>query len=147
MRTVAIIAAAGTLALMLSGCFGNPVESIVEQAIEDQTGVEVSAGGEDGLATLPSSWPTEVPVPDGKLLLALSAEGSYSATIELGDADAAQAGLDKFLFAGYQITSEADYGGLKSYQLASPNFDVNFSFGPDEAGVYVANLVAIPSSN
>jgi hypothetical protein len=146
MRTVAIIATAGALTLMLTGCFGNPVESIVEQAIEDQTGVEVSAGGEDGVASLPSDWPSEVPVPEGKLLLALSMDGSYSATIELGDEDAGMAGLDTYLLAGFAITSEADYGGLKSYQLSNPNYDVNYSFGPDADGVYVANLVVIAST-
>lgn len=143
MRTVAIIAAAGTLTLMLSGCFGNPVESIAEQVVEDQTGVDVSAGGEDGLATLPSSWPSEVPVPDGKLLLAFGASDSYQATIELANEDAAVAGLDTYLLAGFAITSEADFGGLKSYQLQNPTWAVNYSYGVDGDGIYVANVTVV----
>jgi hypothetical protein len=146
MRTAAIIVTATALAVSLTGCFANPVESIVEQVIEDQTGVEVSAGGEDGLASLPDSWPAEVPVPDGKILLALASNGSYSATIELGSADAAEAGLERYTSAGFEITSEADFGGLKSYQLTGSGFDVNYSYGADSDDVYVANLTVIPQS-
>lgn len=146
MRTAAIIVTATALTLGLTGCFGNPVESIVEQVVEDQTGVDVSAGGEDGLASLPESWPAEVPVPDGKILLALGSSGSYSATIELGSLEAAEAGLERYTSSGFEITSEADFGGLKSYQLVGSGFDVNYSFGADSDGVYVANLAVIPQN-
>lgn len=59
-----VIAAAAAPAL--TGCFGNPIENIVnngvEQAVEGATGQDVSLGGK-----LPDGWPAEVPVVEGEI--------------------------------------------------------------------------------
>ncbi|HET6673007.1 MAG TPA: hypothetical protein VFG92_06490 [Agromyces sp.] len=71
-RVVTAIAIAGIVATLLTGCFGNPVEDLVnrgvEDAVEGATGGDVSLGGE-----LPTDFPTSVPLIDGKIGVAAGA--------------------------------------------------------------------------
>lgn len=74
-RAGVAVAIAGITATLLTGCFGNPVEDLVnrsvEGAIEDATGGDVSLGGE-----LPAGFPTSVPIIDGDINLAAGAGGA-----------------------------------------------------------------------
>ena len=73
-RAAIAVAIAGVTATLLTGCFGNPVEDLVQRgvegAVEDATGGEVSLGGE-----LPAGFPTSVPLVDGDISLAAGAGG------------------------------------------------------------------------
>lgn len=74
-RAAIAVAIAGITASLLTGCFGNPVEDLVnrgvEDAIEDATGGDVSLGGE-----LPADFPTSVPIIDGDISVAAGAGGA-----------------------------------------------------------------------
>ena len=74
-RAAIAVAIAGITASLLTGCFGNPVEDLVnrgvEDAIEGATGGDVSLGGE-----LPADFPTSVPIIDGDISLAAGAGGT-----------------------------------------------------------------------
>lgn len=74
-RAAIAVAIAGITASLLTGCFGNPVEDLVnrgvEDAIEDATGGDVSLGGE-----LPADFPTSVPIIDGDISVAAGAGGT-----------------------------------------------------------------------
>jgi nucleotide-binding universal stress UspA family protein len=65
-RAAMAIAIAGVTASLLTGCFANPVEELVnrsvEGAVEEATGGDVSLSGE-----LPADFPAEVPVIEGKI--------------------------------------------------------------------------------
>jgi hypothetical protein len=71
-RAAIAVAIAGITASLLTGCFGNPVEDLVnrgvEDAIEGATGGDVSLGGE-----LPADFPTSVPIVDGDISMAAGA--------------------------------------------------------------------------
>lgn len=74
-RAAIAVVIAGITATLLTGCFGNPVEDLVnrgvEDAVEDATGGDVSIGGE-----LPADFPTSVPIIDGDISLAAGAGGA-----------------------------------------------------------------------
>ncbi len=144
MRIVAPLALATVLTLSLTGCFANPVESIVEQVVEDQTGVDVDVNADGSGASLPEAWPTEVPVPDGTVLASFAAGDTYSATIELADDNSGQAGLDALIAAGFVVETEADFGGMKSYVLFGNGWGVTYSWGDDGEGAPVLNMGVTP---
>ena len=74
-RAVLAIAMAGVAATLFTGCFGNPVEDLVnrgvEDAVEGATGGDVSLGGE-----LPADFPTSVPLVEGEVTFGAGAGGS-----------------------------------------------------------------------
>lgn len=100
------------LALTLSGCFANPLEQLtegiveggVEQIIEDQTGVDVDVDGSG--ATLPDSWPADVPTADGTVVFSAASDGNFTAAITVASFADAQAAFDDLLEAGFTQTSE-----------------------------------------
>jgi hypothetical protein len=73
-RAAIAVAIAGITAALLTGCFGNPVEDLVnrgvEEAVEGATGGDVSLGGK-----LPADFPTSVPIIDGDISVAAGAGG------------------------------------------------------------------------
>jgi hypothetical protein len=144
MRIVAPLALATVLALSLTGCFANPVEGIVEQVIEDQTGVDVDVNSDGSGASLPAGWPAEVPVPDGTILASFAAGDVYSATIQLADEAAGEAGLDALINAGFAVETEADFGGLKSYVLFADSLAVTYAWGDDGEGTFTLNMSVAP---
>ena len=90
----------------LSGCFGNPIESIIEGA----TGGDVDLGG----TSLPDGYPaSEVPVIDGQILFGGSIgndEGRvFNVTVKVGGADA----IDqiKAQLEGAGFTSQGEFAG------------------------------------
>jgi len=145
------------LAVSLTAC-ANPLEGAidglvsggVENIIEEQTGVDVDVDtGEGGSgASLPASWPTEIPVVDGRIMAALSVDGTFSLTVEVADSAVAQSGQQALLDAGFTTLSESDFGeGLRAWVMekqlewvvgytVSKNDDgtiVQYSVTPDES--------------
>ncbi|WP_010204801.1 hypothetical protein [Salinibacterium sp. PAMC 21357] len=144
-------AIAAGLTVSLSGCFGNPfenlanglVEGTVEKVVEGTTGVDVDVDGTGG--SLPDSWPSEVPVPDGKILFSLAAAGTYSATLTVDSQDKAKAGYEQFVANGYEVVSEISLGDQGyAYGLQSDNWTVQYSWGADDEGTATVNVTASP---
>jgi len=95
---IAIVLAVG-ITPALSGCFGNPLENIVEQA----TGGQVSLGGNE----IPEGFPSEVPVVSGEVQFGIAAgEGEsrgYNVTI-LAGAESPLDGIETELAdAGFEL--------------------------------------------
>ncbi|WP_294179422.1 hypothetical protein [uncultured Schumannella sp.] len=137
-RIVPVLALGAGLSLALSGCFANPLESIteglvengVEELIEGQTGVDIDVNGSG--VSLPDSWPSELPLPDGELLFSIAAGGTYSAQFEVSD-DSAFLNLGAQLqSAGYELVSEADFGGLLSAGYENDTYFITLSYVPGE---------------
>ncbi|MDH6182003.1 hypothetical protein M2152_002185 [Microbacteriaceae bacterium SG_E_30_P1] len=145
MRVLAPITLAAALTFTLTGCFGNPVENLVEGAIEQQTGVDVDVNSDGSGASLPADWPSDVPTPAGTVVASFGVDGTYSATIEMADAAAAQAGLDALLAAGYESQSQADLGGMKMNVLTNGTWGVTYSWGEDGDGNTVLNMAVTPA--
>jgi hypothetical protein len=116
-RTVPAIAALSVgVALTLSGCFANPLEQLtdglieggVEQIIEDQTGVDVDVDGSG--ASLPDSWPADVPTLQGDVVFSAAAGGTFTAAITVPSIADAQQAFTDLLDAGYTQVSELQLG-------------------------------------
>lgn len=142
MRSLAVIATAGVLALSLSGCFGNPVENLVEGVIEDQTGIDVDVNSDGSGASLPEGWPAEVPTPAGTILSSFTADDVYSATISVADEAAALAGLEAVKAAGFTVDAENDLGELKSAVLNNGTLGVTYAILNDSGAITVTIGVA-----
>lgn len=68
-RAAVAVVIAGLTASLLTGCFGNPVEDLVNQGVEDA--VEGVTGGEVNLdGELPADFPESVPLVEGEISFA-----------------------------------------------------------------------------
>lgn len=90
----------------LSGCFGNPVEQIIEGA----TGGDVDLGGK----SVPDGFPSEVPLAQGEVLFGASLgndEGHvWNVTIKVADAAAIDQIVAQLESAGFSTAAEG-FGG------------------------------------
>lgn len=107
-RFTAPLAIVLALALLpaLSGCFGNPIEQIVEGA----TGGDVSLPGQ----SVPDDFPSDVPLVDGEVVFGLgvgSDEGkAWNVTVKVTGLDAADQIKSELEGAGF-TANEAGIGG------------------------------------
>lgn len=154
LRSAITLVIATGITVSLSGCFSNPLEDLanglvegtVENVVEGATGVDVDVDGNGTGASLPDSWPNEVPVPDGNIVLSLAVGGSYNVTVTVGSPEAAQAGFEKFTANGYEVISEISLGeGAYAYGLQSDSWSVQYSWGQDDEGTATVNLTATPT--
>jgi hypothetical protein len=139
-RRLAIIATCATLALGLSACFQNPVESLVEQVIEDQTGIDVETGGTGGQsASIPASWP-DLPVPAGQIMSTIAVDKTFALTILVDSEEEIERVIADLVAQGYTETARADYGGFKSVALHSSDWAASFGWAPEEdSGKFLLN--------
>jgi hypothetical protein len=90
----------------LSGCFGNPIEQIIEGA----TGGDVDLGGK----RVPDGFPSEVPIAQGEVLFGASIgndEGRvWNVTIKVADAGAIDQIVSQLEGAGFTTAAEG-FGG------------------------------------
>lgn len=119
MRTPITVVAAAAIAVGLSGCFGNPVESViestVEEAVEGATGVEVDVDTDGGGATLPADFPSDLPMPEGKLISSLAVDGTFVLAFEVTDQNAGANLAQQFKDMGWVEEAAADMGELKTW--------------------------------
>lgn len=121
LRDLTIIATSGLLAVSLTGCFGNPVEKIVEDIVEQQTGVEVDVdtdGTGGTTVSLPEGWPG-LPTPNGHLASTMSLDGTYALTYVVSSTDELENLIQQLLAQGFTETARADYGEMISATLSS----------------------------
>jgi len=127
-RTVRLAALVTALALVstttLAGCFGNPVEQIIEGA----TGGDVDLGGN----TLPDGYPADaVPVVEGEILMGIAvgdaASKVYNVTVKT-DGDPTAQVRDLLVGAGFSEQTAA--------QATTPEGS-SFVFTSDAWGVLV----------
>lgn len=143
------IATAGMLTLALTGCFGNPVENVIEGAIKQQTGVDidVSTGETGSSAKLPDSWPG-LPLPPGDLIASFSADGSYIFTLIAADEQSVLAIVEEYLSLGYELKAETSMGELESRMLSNEEWMISLGWAPDEStGKIAVNYGAVPNRN
>ncbi len=105
--------------LGLTGCFANPVETIIDRTLEengvdiDQDGDDVTWDTDDGTVTagddleLPASFPSDLPVPDGKLTAVVDMDnGSFTTQWEEITHDEVVRLAAGLVDGGYTMTSE-----------------------------------------
>lgn len=119
MRTPITVIAAAAIAIGLSGCFGNPVESLiestVEEAVEGATGVEVDVDTDGSGASVPADFPSDLPMPEGKLISALAVDGTFVLAFVITDENAGANLAQQFKDMGWVEEAVADMGDLKTW--------------------------------
>ena len=134
---VAILVALA-MAPALTGCFGNPIEGIIEQA----TGGDVDLGGPG----VPDGFPSEVPLIDGEVVYGMSVGNSdgnvWNVTVKVGGEGAIDDIRAQLEGAGFTeneagIGSETAEGATAIYE--SDAYGVLVVVTKDGDGTYVAN--------
>lgn len=130
-RPIALVASAALLSAALVGCT-NPLEQLVQQgserlvedAIERETGVEFDVDSGDG-ASVPSDFPGELPLPEGRLSSAIKTEMLWMLMYEISDIAAAERLGDWYAENGFAEVSVGDLGQLRTWIYESDTYLVN----------------------
>lgn len=139
---IAIVLALG-MTPALAGCFGNPVETIIEGA----TGGEVDLGG----TSIPDGFPAEVPVIDGEILfgggIGSGADKIYNVTVRVSDGTVLEQISADLEAAGF--VSQADLGdasGGGTFIGSNDTWGVLVVVSEDGTNGWVANYTVTPAS-
>jgi hypothetical protein len=140
--SIAVVLALG-ITPALSGCFGNPIESLVEQA----TGGKVDVGGQE----IPDGFPTDVPIVSGDVLFGISAgdgeSRGYNVTISAGSESPLDGIEAQFANAGFESQVQAsgsDGGG--SVIFSNDDWNAVVVVAKTDDG-YTANYTVTPAGN
>ena len=131
-------------ALVLTGCAGlvenavdsavdkaaeevaeNVAENAIERAIEADSGLDadIDLGLDGSGASVPSDFPSEVPLPDGfDLSLAMKVSGGFSLSYASSDRGKVDAYIAKF--GGWEETFSSDMGELRSWGFSNGAWSV-----------------------
>lgn len=140
--SIAVVLALGIIPA-LSGCSGNPIENLVEQA----TGGQVDLGGQE----IPEGFPSEVPVISGDVLFGISAgdgkRRGFNVTISAG-AESPLDGIEtEFADAGYESQVQASGSeGAGSVIFTSDTWNVVVVVAQTDDG-YTANYTVTPAGS
>jgi len=150
-RGMVAVGASALLVFGLSGC-ANPIDELVQQgteqaiekAVEDATGGQVDIDTGSG-ASVPTDWPTEIPVPDGEIQLsAKNPDGMVLAVLAAaGSQDTVIADLES---AGYTIASDVNTGDARMVILEGAAWNVMLTIAPDtsDSSKVLLNYVVTP---
>ena len=136
-RAVLAIAVAGMTATLFTGCFGNPVEDLVNQSVEDTiegaTGGDVSLDGE-----VPADFPASVPLIDGDVTFGAGAGGSegWIVMITSTAADPVADAAAKLEAAGFTQDTELSGGGAAAQVYTNGEFLVLLAGDGEQAVSY-----------
>lgn len=127
---------------LLAGCFGNPIENIIEQA----TGGEVDLPG----AGVPESFPSEVPLIDGEVVFGLGVGDEngkiYTVAVKVSSLDAINEIMSQLDAAGF--TSPMDFnpseggGGTAIYE--NDTYGILVTVSEDGEHGFLATYVVTP---
>lgn len=142
-RVIGVVLVLGLGSVALAGC-ANPIEQLinntVEEAIEGATGVEVDTG--DGV-DLPDGFPSDIPLPSGSPILALSIDGGYTVTYTLGSAADADAIVEE-LKRAFTTDAESDFGGMKIWSFTGSDYTVGVTMLEQDDGTAQLVYVVAP---
>ncbi|EAR24566.1 hypothetical protein A20C1_13082 [marine actinobacterium PHSC20C1] len=139
---IALVLALG-ITPALSGCFGNPIENLVEQA----TGGQVDLGGQE----IPEGFPSEVPVVSGDVVFGISAgdgeSRGYNVTISAG-AESPLDGIEtQFADSGFESQVQASGAeGAGTVIFSDDSWNVVVVVAKTDDG-YTANYTVTPAGN
>lgn len=148
-RTAAAFAA--VLGLIILGGCANPLDELSESGVEKlvEEGMEAgSEGGDidfdidvDGDGGAPSGWPSEVPVPEGSVVMSAAVDETWTMMVTT-TTETIQAYIDTLTAAGFESSSEADFGGIQGGTFTSDNYTVTIAViageGTDESSMSVS---------
>ncbi|HEY8590649.1 MAG TPA: hypothetical protein VIL55_13980 [Naasia sp.] len=137
--TLALVAAA-ILVPGLTGCIGNPLESLVEGA----TGGNVELGG----SSVPEGFPTEVPLYEGEIVYGIAigddTAKAYNVTVRVPDATAADQIRTQLEGAGFTLLGGSDPSSGSGAAYDGANWGVAVVVTEDGSNGWVANYTVTP---
>ena len=122
-RAAVALAIAGITATLFTGCFGNPVEDLVNQGVEDA--VEGATGGDVSLdGELPADFPPSIPLVDGDISFAAGAGGAegWIVMVTSTAADPVADAAAKLEGAGFTQDTELSGGGAAAQVYTNGEF-------------------------
>jgi hypothetical protein len=143
------IVMAMSLTPLLAACV-NPIQSLVEQgaqqAAEDVLGGDVDLNLDGDGASMPSDWPSDVPVIDGTIessvRLGSGEEQTWSVTITVGNADEAWANIrSDFEGAGFTTDFESVSSDGSMGSFSNGQYSAIVSTSDDGSGNFSATYV------
>lgn len=158
-RIPLLAAAAVALSLGLTGCV-NPVETIIDRTLEEN-GVDVDRDGgettwetEDGDVsvksgddvTLPATFPSDVPVPNGRLTSVVESEGNLATQWEEVTRDEVTRLANELTGAGYVSTSltDTDTAYMGSFEGETRTVSIIWSDGDASGGALIYGVTDNP---
>ncbi|WP_440711218.1 hypothetical protein [Herbiconiux sp. YIM B11900] len=141
---VLAVSLAALLGPALTGCVGNPVESVVEGAVEQAGGGDVDLNSDGGL---PDGFPAEVPLYDGEVVSGLSAGtvadgGGWTVTVKVNDVEADFKAInDQLVAAGFESSFSGFADGAGSGAYSNANFSVLVAVTDDGSGQKTATYI------
>lgn len=139
-RTVLALAAAALLLPGLTGCTGNPLETLVEGA----TGGNVDLGG----SSVPQGFPTEVPLYEGEVLYGIAvgdgAGKAFNVTVRVPDAAAADQIRTQLEGAGFTLIGGSAPTSRSGAAYDGANWGAVVVVTEDGSNGWVANYTVTP---
>lgn len=141
MRKPALTIGSGVLlalaSLTLAGC-ANPIDEIIKQGTEnaiegaiegatENADIDINTGGG---ASVPTDWPSEVPLPDGEVQMSVKADGSFSLTM-LAEAAEVEATIERIKAAGFTDDGSIDVGEMRILSLKNDAWSVGITVTED----------------
>jgi len=128
LATVALALVGGSL---LTGCTADAAQNAVNGAVQGATNGDVSLGG-----ALPSGWPAEVPIVDGKILFAAVQKGDkpgWTVTVKASAADPIAEATSSLTAAGFVAGGDvsATVGSAGLVSMKNDHYAVVVAGGPD----------------
>lgn len=144
LRRAALAAAVAVLLVPgLTGCIGNPIESIIEGA----TGGDIDLGG----SSLPEGFPAEVPLYEGEIVYGIAigdaAGKAFNVTVKVPAAAAADAIRAQLEGAGFTLLGGSEPTSTSGAAYDGVAWGVVVVVTEDGAGNWVANYTVTPKDS
>jgi hypothetical protein len=159
MNTVKTRAALAALVMIAAGstsaCGSNPIKNAIDDAVGNAVGNGVeqvieNAAGEDvdinfdtdgSGASLPDSFPNDIPRPDGNLTMAVATGDGWSLAYAPADYSTVEALVADY-GSGWEMQSETDYGEMKIWAFTNDSYFVSVSAIDDGEGWTIGVIAA-----
>lgn len=140
-------------AITLTGCGADPVEDAVQGAAENAVEKAVENGATDGSGgdvdldigddvAVPDSFPSELPLPDGKLLSAVTIDEGTQLNYEIDDpAVAEDLAAQLASNAEFEEQLNSNVGGIHTWTYTSDKYSVTIGLIPDDPTSQMSYLV------
>ena len=130
---------------VLTGCFGNPLQSVVKAA----TGGKVNVGGG---GSLPADFPKSVPTYSGKVISGLGLGSGkkeiWNVTIEIPGSDSSGKIKDQLTGAGFKVQEAGTSDAGDSLVATSKDYGVLVVTSKDTTkGYWIANYTVTPADD
>ena len=148
-HAVRSLAAAALLAVALAGCTAQghharttptPASTTGDPSPGPTGGAPVVREGAD--AVVPAGFPSELPLPDGLLVVAVEDPSGWRLEYRLDDPARATELLERLLDdPDYVVDRDTELGERRLVMLSGARFDVSLDFGPQDGAPFLRYLV------